>query len=122
MKLVISIKNGNSLVFDDADQGRNLSSASSKVKTLAAVDVEKVNSIKECVEKVVTEARLQQGLEHLTQNQLDHDPKNMGEFLKWISTDLAKEEMDTITESGLEFKEVVKEAQRVARNWFFKQL
>ena len=96
--------------------------SASKVKTLAAVDVEKVNSIKECVEKTVTESRLKQGLEHLTQNQLEHDVKNMGAFLKWISGDLAKEELDTITASGLEFKEVVKEAQRVARTWFLAQL
>lgn len=96
--------------------------SASKVKTLAAVDVERVNSIKECVEKTVTESRLKQGLEHLTQNQLEHDVKNMGAFLKWISGDLAKEELDTITASGLEFKEVVKEAQRVARTWFLAQL
>lgn len=96
--------------------------SASKVKTLAAVDIERVNSIKECVENIVTESRLNQGLEHLTQNQLEHVAKNMGPFLQWISGDLAKEELDTITGSGLEFKEVVKEAQRVARNWFLKQI
>lgn len=94
--------------------------SASKVKTLAAVDIERVNSIKECVEQIVTESRLNQGLEHLTQNQLEHDIKNIGAFLKWVSSDLAKEEMDTITGSGLEFKEVVKEAQRVAKTWFLK--
>jgi len=94
----------------------------SKVKTLAPVDIEKVNSITECVNNILTENRLEQGLEHLRSNNHELDIKNTGIFIKWIISDLAKEEMDTILGSGLEFKEVVSSAQRIAKNWFFEKL
>lgn len=96
--------------------------SASKVKTLAAVDIEKVNSIKECADKIVTEARLQQGLSHLHEMDLDVDIKNMGVFLKWLATDAIKEEIDTIKGSGLEPKDVGKEITTKGRIWFMKQL
>lgn len=91
----------------------------SKVKVLAAVDIEKVNSVKECVDKIVTESRLNQGLDHLRMNQLDIIPQNLGTFIKWVYSDAIREELDTIIESGLEPKEVGKEISNIARKWFF---
>ena len=96
--------------------------ANSKVKTLASVDVEKVNSIKECAEKVVTENRLKQGISHLQEMGMELDIKNMGAFLKWVASDAIKEEIDTIIKSGLEPKEVGKQISTVARLWFMEQL
>lgn len=94
----------------------------SKVKTLAAIDIEKVNSIKECVDKIVTENRLKQGLDHLCEMKLDLDIKNLGAFLKWLASDTIKEEIDTIIGSGLEPKDVGKQVTTVGRLWFMKQL
>lgn len=96
--------------------------SASKVKTLAAVDIEKVNSIKECADKIVTEPRLQQGISHLKEMNLDVDIKNMGAFLKWLATDAIKEEIDTITGSGLEPKDVGKEITTKGRIWFMQHL
>jgi hypothetical protein len=96
--------------------------SNSKVKTLASVDVEKVNSIKECAEKVVTENRLKQGVSHLQEMGMELDIKNMGAFLKWVASDAIKEEIDTIIESGLEPKEVGKQISTIARLWFMEQL
>ena len=92
----------------------------SKVKTLAAVDVEKVTSIKECVEKIITENRLNQGLDHLRSNHLEIIPQNLGVFIKWVTSDAIREELDTIIESGLIPKDVGGAASTVARDWFFK--
>lgn len=92
----------------------------SKVKTLASVDVEKVNSIKECVDKIITENRLQQGLDHLRENGLDIVPQNLGTFIKWVTSDAIREELDTIIESNLIPKDVGGAASKVARDWFFK--
>jgi hypothetical protein len=92
----------------------------SKVKTLAAVDVEKVNSIKECVDKIITENRLNQGLDYLRTNHLEIIPQNLGIFIKWVTSDAIREELDTIVESGLIPKDVGSVASKVARDWFFR--
>lgn len=93
-----------------------------KVRTLAEVDIEKVNSVRECVEKIVTENRLRQGIEHLREIELDIDIKNMGAFLKWVASDAIKEEADTIAASELQSKDVGKQISMVARTWFVNEL
>jgi len=93
--------------------------SSSKVKTLAPVNTEKLNSVKEFAEYSVTNSRLNQGIEKVftTHNQ-EIDIKKIGEFLKWIANDIIKEEMDTLKDNGLEPKDVTSEISNVARKWF----
>lgn len=88
--------------------------SSSKVKTLAAVDIERVNSINEFVDSVVTESRLKQGLEHVP----DRDVKNIGAFIKWVVGDVIKEEMDTMLANGFTTKDVSSKIANAARTWF----
>ena len=90
--------------------------SSSKVKKLASVDVEKLNSIKDFVDYAVTESRLQQGL-----TEIGLDMKKMGEFIKWISQDVFKEESDTMKENNLEMKDIGKELSNKARKWYIEQ-
>ena len=90
----------------------------SKVKTLAAVDVEKVKSIEEFVENTVTENRLRQGLEVLRRDGIVADMKAAGHFVKWISSDIAREEADTLEASGLTMKDVGGKLSSKARTWF----
>ena len=92
----------------------------SKVKTLATVDVERMNSVKEFCESVVTENRLKQGIEYLHEQQLAADVKNMGVFLKWVMGDIFKEERDTIEASGLSDHEIAKVANGIAKTWLIK--
>jgi hypothetical protein len=94
----------------------------SKVKKLASVDIEKVNSINEFVEKVVTENRLNQGLDYLKEQNLEIDIKNTGTFLKWLTSDVFKEEMDTLIGSGLEPKNVGGAISTKARKWFMEKV
>lgn len=94
--------------------------SASKVKTLAAVDIEKVKSISECVEKIVTESRLEQGISYLQENKHEVSVKSLGIFLKWIANDCIKEEVDTITESGLDTKDICKAVSSKAKQWFMK--
>lgn len=96
--------------------------SASKVKTLAPIDIDRVNSIKECVDSIVTENRLTQGLEHLTMNHLEHDVKNTGEFVKWVNQDILKEELDTILGNGFEVKEVMKFVSKKSKGWFFDRI
>lgn len=94
---------------------------SSKTKTLAPVDIERVNGIKELVSNLVTESRLEQGLEQLRMENLEISRKNIGFFLKWINADIVKEDLDTIMGNGFEPKELNGEISKIAREWFFEQ-
>lgn len=93
----------------------------SKVKTLAPVDVEKVKSINEFIDKVITENRLKQGLQEVFGDE-EPDIKQTGVFLKWVGGDVFKEELDTLEESGLTRKEVGGKIAERARQWFMGHL
>jgi hypothetical protein len=93
--------------------------SSSKVKTIAAVDVEKMNSIHEFAEYAVTENRLLQGIEQVfTQYNKVPTVEDTGLFVKWISNDVIKEEMQVMQESGLEPKAVMGFVSKKAVAWF----
>lgn len=94
--------------------------SSSKVKTLAAVDTEKINSIKEFVEYAVTESRFNQGLEKTFLNGEPIDVKKLGNLMKWIVDDIIKEEMDTMVANKLEPKDIGKYVSTKVREMFFK--
>jgi hypothetical protein len=94
--------------------------SSSKVKTLAAVDTEKLNSITEFVEYVVTDSRFNQALENVFPNNEPIDTKKLGDVIRWVVNDIIKEEMDTLASNGLEPKDVNKYISTAVRTKFFK--
>jgi len=94
--------------------------SSSKVKTLASVDVEKINSILEFIEYSVTENRFNQALENVFPNEEPVDTKKLGDVIRWVVNDVIKEEMDTMVENKLEPKEVNKYISGKVREMFFK--
>lgn len=94
-----------------------------KVKKLAAVDVAKLNSIKEFVEHTVTENRLNQAIQYMEEMNLDHkDIRNIGAFLRWLANDVFKEESDTMEKSGLEKKDISKYIADVGKQWYLKRM
>lgn len=88
-----------------------------KVRKLAAVDIEKLNSIEQFVAYAVTDNRLKQGFSEVCGN--DADRKKLGAFIKWISSDINKEESDTLAKNGLTMKDVGNLLSKRARDWFF---
>ena len=90
-----------------------------KVKKLASIDVEKLESIQNFVEYAVTENRFNQAVENVFGNG-ELDRKKMGDFMRWIINDITTEEMDTMKGNGLEPKEVNKYISQKAREMFFK--
>ena len=93
--------------------------SASKVRTLGLANVEKLASATAFVDYAVTENRLNQGIEYVfTQNGKEVSMKGMGDFLKWITADVLKEETDTMTASGLVFKDVIGLIGRKAGVWF----
>lgn len=92
-----------------------------KVKKLASVDIEKVESVNEFIDKVVTENRLEQGLREVFGDN-EPDIKQTGAFLKWVGNDVFKEELDTLEESGLTRKDVGGKIADKARQWFMSRV
>jgi hypothetical protein len=96
--------------------------SASKVKTLAAVDVEAVENMRQFVKSVVTEARLEQGLDNLVREQLlPFEMKSMGDFIRWVYNDVLKEEMDTIVANQIDTKKLGSAVANEARPWFIKK-
>jgi RNA ligase len=94
----------------------------SKVKTLAPVDVEKMKSVDDFMDKVVTENRLNQGIEYLVEMGLEVTEKSTGQFISWVFKDCLKEESDTLEASGLNKKDIGKPLGTLSRKWYFKKL
>jgi hypothetical protein len=86
-----------------------------KAKEAVQVDPEVAASIDQFVSMFVTEARMEQGLAAIGGSQ---EMKNMGPFLKWVSSDIFKESEDELEASGLTWDQVNKSVQHAARNWF----
>jgi hypothetical protein len=88
----------------------------SKVKTLAAVDVEALASIQAFLDYAVTEARLEQAFVEVNAK----DIKDIVAFLRWVYNDIVKEEADTIEANNLD--PLGKHISSRARPWFIKRI
>jgi hypothetical protein len=96
--------------------------SASKVRTLAAVDVEAVENMRSFVDSVVTEARLEQALDNLVREQLlPFEMKSMGDFIRWVYNDVMKEEIDTIVANQIDTKKLGSAVANVARPWFIQK-
>lgn len=94
----------------------------SKVTKIAAVDIEKVKSNEEFVEKTVTENRLRQGLEYLKEMKIEISPKSTGDFIRWVHNDILKEESDIMNASGISEKDLGRLVSVKAKTWFFQNM
>ena len=91
----------------------------SKVKTLAAVDTEKLKTIDEFLDYAVTDNRMDQGYDELfIKTGQPATIKNLGTFIKWVRDDVIKEETDTLEANGLLAKDIGKPISTRARQWF----
>ncbi|CAF0933124.1 unnamed protein product [Didymodactylos carnosus] len=97
--------------------------AVTKVKTLAAVDTEKLNSVQEFIDYACTDNRMKQGLDYLREQQIDSkEMKNVPVFLKWLTNDIIKEEKDTMDKAQLDPKDVTKAITTKGRTWYMNNI
>lgn len=89
----------------------------SKVKTVAAIDPQKMASIDEFVDYAVTTNRLEQGAQ-----EVGLDMKKVGEFIGWVNRDIFKEEADVLAASALTMRDVGKPISDVARKFYLSKL
>jgi len=87
-----------------------------KTKKPVEVDPQIAESIDQFVDLFLTENRLQQGVTEACKGECD--PKNMGEFLKWIAQDIQKESVAELEASNLTWKDVNKAINNAARKWY----
>jgi hypothetical protein len=80
----------------------------SKVKVLAPVNIEKLNSINEFIDYAVTESRLMQGVQEVNGHNVKPIIKNTGVFVNWVKDDICKEEADVLAEYGFSMGDVAK--------------
>lgn len=92
----------------------------SKVKTLANVDVEKINSIVEFVDYAVTKNRFDQAIEKIFDSPKNMDIKKLGDLIRWMVNDINLEEIDTMSKNGLEPKDINKYISDKTRKMFFE--
>lgn len=91
-----------------------------KVKKLAEVDTEKLTSIREFIDYAVNENRLEQGFKEACDNKADKT--KLGKFIKWVSTDVLKEEQDTMKANDLIMKDIGSALSNKSKSWFFDKL
>tara|TARA_R110000851_G_scaffold256559_1_gene409004 strand:- start:248 stop:1312 length:1065 start_codon:yes stop_codon:yes gene_type:complete len=89
----------------------------SKVKSVAAVCPEKLDSIKEFVEYACTTNRMQQGVD-----EVGLDQKSIGSFIGWVSKDINKEEGDVLEANNLTMKDVGKYIATESRKFYLQLL
>jgi hypothetical protein len=87
----------------------------------AQVDPTVAANIDAFAELVVTPARLEQGARAVANGELVFDNKNIGQFLKWINTDVAKETSAELEASGLDQRLAAKACSNRARDWYVRQ-
>jgi len=97
--------------------------SSSKVKTLASVNPEKVKSILEFVENYVSLNRVQQAIREVSDikdipvEQITR--RDTGDVIRWVVNDIFEEGKATMHASGIEKKDVSKEISHKSRKKFF---
>ena len=70
----------------------------------------------------MTENRLNQGLQYLAEMSIEFNPKTTGEFLRWVVTDVLKEETDTIVANQFDMKKVKNAVVNRARIWYLNKV
>lgn len=93
--------------------------SNNKTKNLAPVDMEKLESIKEAVDFLFTENRLDQAI-HETGVGLDK--KHTGDVLRWICNDIMTEENNTLESNGLTWKDIAGNITGKYRDLFFEKI
>ncbi|MHB1644108.1 MAG: RNA ligase family protein [Acidithiobacillus sp.] len=96
--------------------------SSTKVKTLAAVDVERISSLKDLVGYVLSNNRMEQIYNEMILESESFQNKNIGVFIQKCVHDCIKEESDTIAASGFSIKDFTKIAPHIAKNWIFGRI
>lgn len=96
--------------------------SASKVRTVAEVDIVRLGKVWDFIEYSVTDNRLNQGLEYLSEQGLERTIQNTGKFISWVFNDINTEEADIISENNFSRKEISTEIGKKTREWYHNYL
>lgn len=89
-----------------------------KTKQLVPMDVELANNVSELVNTILTNARLEQGIAYLKEQNLPIINTSTMHYINWVIDDCFKECNDIIVASGIDTKLVKKNLAETARKFF----
>ncbi len=92
--------------------------STSKVKTLASVDPEELNSIEAFVSYACTPNRINQGIVEVDAT----EKRDIGNLLRWVANDIISEESEELVANNLTWKKVAKKVTHFTRVYYFTQL
>lgn len=93
-----------------------------KKKKQTKISPEVLESVSEFVDFSTTENRLLQGLDAIQEQGHDIKIENIGQYIKWVCKDVAKECSLELVESNLTWKDVQKYVSSKARKFFLENL
>ena len=102
-------------------KGEKHGNAAVKSTVKVRVQADRVDDMNALVAEICPEWRLQQGVTELAAQGVEREKKNTGAYLKWIATDVLKEQKDMIEASGFESGIVMGEISKIARIFWFKE-
>ncbi len=89
-----------------------------KEKKVVTIDYETQESIKELVEVVVTENRLNQGLDYLKEMGIERNMQSVSDLITFMIQDCFKEEEERFIDSGFDLKLIKKEIAQQSKIWY----
>lgn len=92
--------------------------ATNEKKAKAAINPIVQSLSESFIEAVLTERRLEQGLEYLQEMDLDDSMENLGIYIKWIHKDIVTEEKTLLGELSLEWNDVKKPLTSKIVKWY----
>lgn len=118
--VVFKAKLNDSTLLFKAKGEKHSKSKVKKSPTLTPEELEKLDLAHKCAEEIFSYQRCNQALtEIFGPNDEDIDIKQIGKYLKWVSTDTIKEESDIILNYGLEIKAVMPLITKKTKEYFF---
>ncbi len=103
-------------------KSKGLKHSVSKTKTLAPVDTEALEGMKEFIEYAVTENRMQQGIDKMIEMNIPLQLKSTSDYLRWVYNDVVKEEQDTIIKNQIDMKKLGSAVSAKARIYWMNHL
>lgn len=77
-------------------------------KELIPVDYEERESVMNFINDILTDRRLEQGIEYFKEMEIPVTIQNITKFIKWVSEDVIREEENTILNSEFDSKKLIK--------------
>lgn len=108
--------------FDSAYKTKDERHQKSKIKKLPTVDVQRLDSIQECVETYCHEDRMTQIFDKVVKCEEDKVPQKIGDFIRLLVEDCWDEEGDSIRASDISRKEFGAAVSKKAARWFQAQI